>query len=244
MHAHGHSAYTLCELHVLHVFQCICVCMMYVFQCICEFICMYCMYRVCMSRLAKFAAKSTYNMHNICTRYAQDIKANTYNTYTYIHIWIEISKYGCFMCMYAVCIAWSYIHIQHSLPNTYIRNIACICIYGLYLHVYACICMYVPVYAWLPAATNDAGTSSGNTTGWQHHGLMETVRVGQVSAVHIPFQMRSRWVLFIQSAAPAIETPWRGTAPLDQLRWGLRRDRRMHTVQGPGGPIGGTRNSD
>jgi hypothetical protein len=149
IHTHMHWPKSENCMYV-HVFECICVCMMYVFQCISVCICMYCMYRVCMQRLTNLAAKNTYNMHNICmicTRYAQKMKAHTYNTYTYIpHMdWPPL-----YMCMYAVCIAKVYIHIYHSyIPNTvtYVQNFACICMYGMYLPVYACICMYEPKYA-------------------------------------------------------------------------------------------------
>ena len=74
------------------------------------------------------------------------------------------------MCMYAVCIAKVYIHIYHSyIPNTYVQNFACICMYGMYLHVYAYICMHVPKSACcqqqqMTRALVGATLLEGNTT--------------------------------------------------------------------------------
>jgi hypothetical protein len=103
---------------------------------------MYCMYRVCILRLAILAAKNTYNMHNICTictRYAHKYES-TYIQYIHIHtIWIDLCV--C-MCMYLQ--KYTYTYSDSYIPNTYVQNFACICMYGMYVHVYACICMHEP----------------------------------------------------------------------------------------------------
>ncbi len=155
---------SLLQTTCMCMFQCICVCMMYVFQCIWVYICMYCMYRVCMLRLTSLGFLNTCNMHNICTictRHAQDIKAHICNAYTYIP---HMDWPPCYMCMYAVCIAKYSTHI----PNTYVQNFACICMYGMFLHVYACICMSVPKYAC--CRQQRMTRALVGATGGQHHG--------------------------------------------------------------------------
>jgi hypothetical protein len=80
-------------------------------------------------------------------------------------------------------------------------------------------------------------------------GLMHTIHtytytcIQYFSCIHIhnhihPLQTGSDGCL--QRGQLPLETPWRVATPLDQLGWGLRRDRRMHTAQG--GPIGSTWN--
>ncbi len=96
-----------------------------------------------------------HEMHEICTRY----RANTCNTYTYNVIHHD-TIYGLTPLLY--------VYVLQHYTYTYSTHRYQIHTYEI-LHVsawMACICMYV----WLPAATNDAGASWGNTTGGQHHG--------------------------------------------------------------------------
>ncbi len=97
--------------------------------------------------------------HEICTRHK-----STYKQYIHIHTTYGLTP---LLYMYVCCMYCKTIHTHTALIHAkYIRTKFC-----RHLHAYACICMYLPVYSWLPAATHDAssGASSGNTAGGQHH---------------------------------------------------------------------------
>jgi hypothetical protein len=107
---------------------------------------MYCMYRVCMLRLTKFDAKihticTVHDMHEICTRYK-----STYIQYIHIHTTYGLTSllYVHVCCMYCKIIH-THISLIHQIHTC--KIFACVCMYGMYLHVYACICMCEPKYA-------------------------------------------------------------------------------------------------
>jgi hypothetical protein len=125
-----------------------------------------------------------HDMHEICTRYK-----STYIQYIHIHTTYGLTP---LLYVYVCCMHCKIIHTHTALilvvHTKYIRAKFCMYLYGMYLHVYACICMHVPKYAScqqqrMTQALVGATLLEGNTT--------ESVRAGQVRAVQIPFQMRS-----------------------------------------------------